>query len=363
MRGKAVIGVFCAVFAVIGCGGEEPPPPLPEPAALHEMGPYAVGYRTLSIDYEPEGQGVTRTIAINVWYPSSDTEGRRVTYAGLFIDHDSWMDATPAPPADAAGYPVHLHSHGHRGFGGTSAFLMRHYASHGWVAIAPDHTGNTFGDFTEPNPTNLYFLRSMDASASLDALEALPETDPLAGLVRTDAVVMSGHSFGVTTAWGSVGAAYDVAGIQARCDAGELACTDEEIAAFSAGVHDPRVVAAIGMAGALRSQWYGDTGFASVSVPFFAMSGSLDDVGADAQFAQVMGLDLTWIDIEGGCHQAFALGSCDEITDDVAYPIVNEYALAFGRRHVLGDDDPSVLSALDGSREVSPLVTFQRKEP
>ncbi len=356
-----VWGIIAALVAIaVGCGGETP---MPEPASIDAMGPFNVGYRTFEIDYEPAGLATTRTIAINVWYPTDDVEGRRVTYAGLFIDDRSWMDATLADPVHEGGYPVHVYSHGHRGFGGTSAALMRHFVSHGWVAVAPDHTGNTFGDFTEPNPTDLYFLRSMDISAALDAMETLPADDPLAGQLATDRVLMSGHSFGVTTTWASAGATYDVERIRARCDAAEIECTDAELAAFEAGVHDPRVVAAIGMAGTLRDDWFGDTGYISVSVPFFAMSGSLDDVGADEQFALVSGMDFTWIDVEGGCHQAFALGGCDEIEDDVVFPIVNEYALAFGLRHVLSDDGPDVLSALDGSREVSPLVTFMRKEP
>jgi predicted dienelactone hydrolase len=348
------------VWIVAACGGgDEAPPP-----ALSESGPFRVGYRTLSVDYMPEGTGgLARTIPINVWYPTNDLEGTRVTYAGLFIDADSWRDATLAPPVDPAGYPVHVYSHGHRGFGGTSAALMRHFASHGWVAVAPDHTGNTFGDFTEPNPTNLYFLRSMDISQSLDALESLPSDDPLAGHLQTERVLMSGHSFGVTTTWASAGATYDVARIEARCEAGEIECTGAEIAAFAAGVHDARVVAAIGMAGALREDWFGSAGYETVSVPFFAMSGILDDVGADAQFAEVTGMDLTWIDIEGGCHQAFALGGCDAVADEVVFPIINEYALAFGRRHVLVDARAEVESALDGSREISDLVTFQKKEP
>ncbi len=345
------------LLVAIGCAADEPPP------GIDEKGPFNVGYRRFEIDYEPAGQGITRTIPINIWYPTNDSEGMRVTYAGLFIDDESWMDASLAPPVDPSGYPVHVYSHGHRGFGGTSATLMRHFASHGWVAVAPDHIGNTFGDFIDPRPTNIYFLRSMDISAALDAVENLPSDDPLAGKLRTERVLMSGHSFGTETTWASAGATYDVARIRERCDAGEIECTDVELAAFEAGVRDPRVVAAIGMAGSIKKDWCGDDGWMSVDIPFFSMSGSLDPVGADEQFAMVSGMDFTWIDIEGGCHQTFALGGCDDLSDELGFPIVNEYALAFGLHHVLGDETPDVMSALDGSREVSPLVTFMRKEP
>ena len=67
------------------------------------------------------------------------------------------------------------------------------------------------------------------------------------------------------------------------------------------------------------------------------------------------------IDVEGGCHQLFGLGGCFEVEDDVGFPIVSTYALAFARRHVLFDDDATVVGIVDGEVEVSDLVRFERK--
>ena len=50
-------------------------------------------------------------------------------------------------PVAEHGYPVLVFSHGSL-YGGSSAFLARHFASHGWVVAAPDHTGHLldYGD-------------------------------------------------------------------------------------------------------------------------------------------------------------------------------------------------------------------------
>ena len=45
----------------------------------------------------------------------------------------------------------------------------------------------------------------------------------------------------------------------------------------------------------------------------------------------------------------------------VGYAIVDTYALAFGRHLVLGDDSEATLNILNGTTNVSDLVTFQRK--
>src|SRR5690606_30061117 len=102
------------------------------------------------------------------------------------------------------------------------ADIMRHFASHGWVAIAPDHTDNLLGSAVEPRPLRHYYERPLDIRATLDALEQLAPEDPLAGLADLTQVAMTGHSFGVYTTWASGGATYDLAALQAACDADEL---------------------------------------------------------------------------------------------------------------------------------------------
>ena len=331
-------------------------------AALDAPGPFRVGFRSFEHTYQPVGVPEPRTILVNVWYPTeAEPDGfAHPTYGFLIDDPEALVDAPAAAPVHEGGYPVHVHSHGSQGFGGTSAFLMRHFASQGWVCVAPDHTGNTLVDNWDPRPTAMYFLRSTDITAALDAVGALPSTDPLAA-AALDHVLLSSHSFGVHTAWATAGATFDVAAITTRCDAGELTCTPAELAVFAAGVRDPRVVAAIGMAGALKPEWFGTTGHRSVTIPMMSMSGSEDPVGADVQFAQAAdtpALDMIWLDLAGGCHQTFALGWCDTLDGETGFRIVRTYAMAFARRHVLGAESPELEAILGGAAAVDPAVSF-----
>ena len=340
--------------------------PLPDPLTfpVDAEGPYRAGWRGWDITYTPVGGTGPRTIGFNVWYPTEDEAGETVRYMDTFLDEESLGGATPAPPLVDGQYPVMVYSHGFQGWGGTSADLCRWFASHGWVVVAPDHTGNTLLDHSDPLETLHYLAKPQDVSAALDTLEDLPSSDPLAGLADTSRVLLSGHSFGVYAVWAGLGGTYDADSVANACagggglPAGE--CTADEQAAFTSGALDePRVVAGVALAGSIRRAFFGAEGHRSIHGPLLAMSGSEDPVGAQQQWDTVDQIDLTWIDIEGACHQTFALGSCDTLDAEVGFQIVNTWALAFGRAHVLGDD--SVSGILDGTEVVSELVTYQRK--
>lgn len=332
---------------------------------LGAPGPFAAGFRRIETTYVPPGESEPRVITVDVWYPASEAEGAHPAYLGgtLFLDRQAWTDAPLARSPYGDTYPVHVHSHGHQGFGGTSADLMRYFASHGWVAVAPDHVGNLLNDNLDPMPVAMSYYRSFDITAALDAVAALPEGDPLAGVLDTSRVVMSGHSRGVHTVWATIGATFDTAQVTARCDSGALQlCNESTVAVFEAGLRDPRIVAAIPMAGSIQQDWFGDDGHSSVDVPILAMSGTNDPVGADRQFEITGDIDLRWVEIEGGCHQTFALGGCSTLDDALGYSIINTYALAFARKIVLGDDDPRTEGIVDGSIEVSTLAEFHAHE-
>jgi predicted dienelactone hydrolase len=339
--------------------------PVGDPASwdVRARGPFRVGYRVLSHTYTPRGGGGPRTIPVHVWYPTWALSGPSATYARIVFDPDSFREAPPAPPAHTGGYPVHVFSHGDRGFAGTTAFVNRYLASHGWVTIAPDHMGNTLGEpVRDPRPYALYHLRSQDVSAALDAVTALPPSDPLksAGPIATTRAVLSGHSFGTHTVWASIGATFDVEGLRPRCTAA-IGCTEADLGVFAMGVSDPRFIAAIPMAGSINRSLFGPMGHASVRVPILAMSGTADPVGADAQYASTDPLPMTWIDIRGACHQFFAIGACAEIPDVEQDRIVSAWALAFSRRHLLADESPAIRALLDGSAPVSDRVTVRRR--
>jgi predicted dienelactone hydrolase len=204
----------------------------------------------------------------------------------------------------------------------------------------------------------MYVVRSADITASLDTLANLPEGDPLRGRLKTDEVIMSGHSFGGYTTFASAGATFDMAKIEEICAEG---CDDGTVAAFDAGVHDSRVVAAIPMA-AGDSGMFGDSGYGSIACPLLLMTGSVDHPALNDEVWQgLSGNDAIRIDVEGGCHQLFGLGACDKISDEDGFAIVDEYALGFARYHLLGDASSSDL--VDGVENVSEKVVFSQHTP
>ncbi len=229
---------------------------------VDKAGPYNVGHRTFDVTYRPPGQSVDRTIPVDVFYPTLDADGEHPRYLKLFGDPDVYEEASVAPPPTSAGYPVHVYSHGSNGFGGTSSDMAHWFSSHGWVYVAPNHVGNVLGAGEGKRPVSLYYLRSTDVTAALDAVEKLAAPDPLAGKLRTKRVLMSGHSYGTFTTWASSGAQFDVKAIQAKCDKGEFTapCKPEELAVFAKGVADPRIVAGIPMAGG-TSDWFVADGY------------------------------------------------------------------------------------------------------
>ncbi len=348
---------------------EDVPPPVDVPSgadplgfAVNQPGPYRVGYHQWRVTYTPRGSTAARTIQLHAWYPTLVARGSHPRYGLVFLDTNAYTDAPAAPPLRAQGYPVHVYSHGHQGFGPTSHFLMRWFASHGWVAVAPDHAGNTLVDTPNPLPAAMFHLRSQDVAAALDAVSATGDTTAfLAGRADVSRVILSGHSAGTHTTWASAGATFDAASVEARCAINP--CADGDRAVFAAGLRDPRVVGTIPLAGAIRREWFGATGHGTVAVPVFAMSGSADPVGADAQFMSATGVDLRWIEVRGGCHQFFALGNCDDAPNDLQGPILGTYALAFARSLVLGDASASTRDILDGTTPVHERVTFQRRTP
>ena len=333
----------------------------PDPLSwdLRESGPFNVGYASWPLTYPGAGDGEERTISIHIWYPTEATSGDPATYEFIFSDESSWVDAPPAAPSHEGGYPVLAYSHGSQGFPGSSNFLSRHFASHGWVVVAPEHIGNTLSTHSSPLPLDFYLDRPGDLSAALDSLEA--GDSPLSAPIATDRVLAAGHSFGCHTMWAVGGATYDAVAISERCDNGDYPseqCSDEVLDAFEAGMKDDRIVASVPMAGGGSPDWFGQDGLLSTDTPMLYMSGTDDPGAVDDVWDRSLGLEMSWLVIEGGCHQLFGLGSCGLISDEVGFQIVRSYALALGRQTILGDSHPDTTELLDGSLELDPAAAL-----
>jgi dienelactone hydrolase len=170
-------------------------------------GPYPVGVRTR----QEERAG--RPLALEVWYPATDEHaGRDVapatrdTYELFPGLPPGWQEAVRDATARPGRFPLVAFSHGYGGHRRQSTFLCTHLASHGYVVVAVDHTGNTILDVaqallaqqaggTYPDYRDILdefiVARPADVSFAIDRVvaDAAVHVDP-------ERVGMAGHSFG-----------------------------------------------------------------------------------------------------------------------------------------------------------------------
>lgn len=354
-------------------GGDTGSPGDPGPTedlsrTLVSPGPHGAGYLEAEVVYPDPVAGLPgeeeageRSLRLAVWYPSSEeTLGEEIRYGGVFLGEDVVEGAAWAE-APSAGFPVAVYSHGHQGYAEASSFVAAHLASHGWVVLAPDHTGNTTFDGSD-RETAIYIQRPHDLSAVLDAALAgqLAELGGVA--LDAEAVVALGHSFGGYGLFAAAGASYDAA-LQAACLSGDdtsaycSTMTEAHAEVLAAGFDEPRVAAWIPMApGDFRL--FGTAGVAHLDVPVVLLSGELDPQVGDNPMRYWEALrdgaaaDHRHLEILGGGHQTFTdfSGTLEDfeglISAEEADPVVLGTVLAAARLHGLGD--ASVQPVLDG---------------
>lgn len=312
-------------------------------------GPHAVGYRETSVSWSGGLQVEPRELGVAAWFPTDATTGDPVTYQG-FVPAEGVLggvEPTPGP------LPLAVFSHGHQAYAEAASFLAAHLASHGWLVLAPDHTGNTTWDPAD-RPTEIYWQRPLDVSAVLD--------EALAGLVAPvapDRVIAIGHSFGGYTIHADGGARYDIDTLAPACFDGTdssafcSTMTEDQADVFRAGLGDPRFRALIAMA---PGDWrlYGD-GLADIDVPELLMTGGEDgSVGSDGDpiWSDLDGPDDLRVHLPTGGHNAFtdfsgALDPTATLDPEEGWRIVRTYALLFAERWTGGalDDDAEALLA------------------
>ena len=247
---------------------------------------------------------------------------------------------------------------------------MCHIATHGWVALAPEHTGNTLLDTPDVDLLMGWLQRPLDIRATLDWAEKPPAGDVLAGKLDVQHAAMSGHSRGTYTVWANAGAPFDLAKMQQKCDKKNWPdCSPALVNAFATGIADPRPRTFLALAGD-GDDFEIPGGKNLVKKPFLQMNGTLNDSGETQLFADVTAVDLTWVDVEGGCHQLYGLGNsvlgdpaCKNLSDDEGFALVKPWILAWLRYHVLDDRSAEVTGIVTGKVSVSPKVKFQHKGP
>lgn len=359
------------------------PPAISLETPVTEPGPFAVGYRQESVVYQaPGGQG-ERTLRLAVWYPATQSGDGPPKYLDSWTRDNVYLNADPAS-GNGSPWPVFVFSHGHQGFAEASWFLTEFLASHGFIVLAPDHTGNTLMDLIATAPTEIYYLRPYDLSATLDWLENLPAEHPLFGRASTTHIAVGGHSFGGYTAFAAASADVPIDELAEACAAGtgpSWVCSSmdpEDASVFATGFGDLRFRCALPMAPG-AAEVLGPSGVANVVIPVLLQTGNGDRSTPDSTQG-----DPYWNELSGekdrrvryltGGHHTFSitcevlpsLGANDGCGENFmpfenAYDLVNAYSLAFLRAHLY--EDPSVLPLLDGETSLSSEVMIEKHGP
>ncbi len=258
--------VVLLVVLVMATGSNTADAQRPDAPRYGQTGPYAVG--TLETIIADDKRPLTAT----VWYPADAIPREEPTISynlGLTFNVDGNAYRDSAPLSSDAPYPLVVFSHSSGGSRLLSLFLTEHLASHGFIVIAADHPGNDVYQtaFGEQDFVSSYAYRPGDVRRQIDhAADVLNAPGgALEGVIDTENVAVTGHSFGGLTALLSAGGKLDFSQLESFCDVTDsielrrnvcfLVNFENEIAAARnydppasgpwENIHDPRITAAV----------------------------------------------------------------------------------------------------------------------
>ena len=376
---------LCFITGLAACGDSSDK--LIEPTNAPDMpGPFAVGHNSFTA-IDP--LRANRMLAVEVWYPvaAEDAQDAPLTIYPLApgIGLDSTLAVDDLPVSEREKQILLLFSHGYGGINTASVVLMETLASHGFIVISPEHTGNSQtsnDDSFDQAAAN----RVPDVSFLIDTMldRSRQQGDIFYKRIDENRIGVVGHSFGGMT---SVGMASGWAGADP----------------------DPRVAAIAPISAVFDAQLQSDertgpnAGFTAeqlerITVPVMLMGGTEDAnvfiENNSIAFEQMKNTtDVYKVDIIGANHTHFAnvcdigqllirlgilqdswpaIGAGDLLEPYAAtctaeaFPIAeavrlqNLYIVSFFKRHLLDDKKYDYYLSRDFA-EREPAVTIIRK--
>jgi predicted dienelactone hydrolase len=369
----------------------------PAPSLIYAApGRHAVGYRVLTTKGAQH-----QALTLRAWYPASrpdDTQAATIIYTapnkfdeqilpGKEITAAGGALLNAQPEQTARPYPLVVFSHGYALSPIVYSALVEHYASEGYIVLAPEHN-ETF-DQSLTGFWKALIDRPVDIHRSIDYAELLNKPGaPLAGLIDMDNIAVVGHSYGGYTALAAAGARFDFSAYKSRCAAltgddplnffcGPVISKESDMATRAGlptvpsglwpSFGDPRVKAVISMAG--DAYPFDQRGLAELKVPVMAMGGTIDEGtpytwGAKLTYDHAGSKEKTLITFPGAGHMIF-LDPCEDLpwVQNFSYrdgfcidavwrtrplDIVMHYTTAFLRETL--NADPEARAALAGQQ-------------
>lgn len=292
--------------------------------------------------------------------------------------------------------PILLMTHGFGATRANYAYLAEHWASHGFVVVAPEHAGSDLtyrqvfleGELNDILSPMEYLSRALDLTYTLDYLEELAEqNDAWAARLNLEQVGVFGNSLGGTTALAVAGATIDDDWLLAECTdnsaslnlAYVLQCPAKHLPPVNYDLTDPRIKAVIA-AYPMTHFLYGPEGISTIGIPTLIYSGS-NDIIAPAIPEQIH--PFIWLNSSvnrGDTYLALVQGGTHFTTSDDAYiegfpqflrppsteigrDYLNALSVTFFKRYLENDTDTAPLLSPDYaqtlSQEAMPLYLIE----